>query len=352
MATPRVRVLLIVVLSAATISGVYSDDENESSLHSTEPFQWHKNGWHCCSISSSRDASACQVPLSPELGESGKDTSYLLERGHRRAMRRRSIWRAMRRRKNRRAMRGRRNRRAMRRRRNRRAVRRRRNRRATRRRRTRRAMRRRRNRRTMKRTRTRRSSKRRAPKNKLEKIKKRTPLGAWHALWLKAKQTYPDRVDDYGRLRTIHYMAVHRSMRGLPSRLNKAIQLTWHNQPGHSANRGSQFRVSMRFLCYKAWTTQKAASKGWHKLKKAGLYITYAAATPLIKKAVLCGHVTHVGKKVAFCKSFKSCEVLKPPVLTCTAQRRPYPHRKCPKIPKAIMRGIVKDLLGPACAMS
>merc|ERR1712086_1164848 len=40
-----------------------SDNEHDS----TEPFQWHKNGWHCSSISSSRDA--CQVPLSPELGE-------------------------------------------------------------------------------------------------------------------------------------------------------------------------------------------------------------------------------------------------------------------------------------------
>merc|ERR1712086_218350 len=40
-----------------------SDNEHDS----TEPLQWHKNGWHCSSISSSRDA--CQVPLSPELGE-------------------------------------------------------------------------------------------------------------------------------------------------------------------------------------------------------------------------------------------------------------------------------------------
>merc|ERR1712195_270184 len=47
------------------------DDEDlslsDNEYDFTEPFQWHKNGWHCSSISSSRDA--CQVPLSPELGE-------------------------------------------------------------------------------------------------------------------------------------------------------------------------------------------------------------------------------------------------------------------------------------------
>ena len=50
-------------------------DNEHASLDFTEPFQWRKNGWHCSSISSSRDA--CQVPISPELGESGQGTHYL-----------------------------------------------------------------------------------------------------------------------------------------------------------------------------------------------------------------------------------------------------------------------------------
>merc|ERR1740117_168449 len=50
-------------------------DNEHASLYFTEPFQWRKNGWHCSSISSSRDA--CQVPISPELGESRNNTHYL-----------------------------------------------------------------------------------------------------------------------------------------------------------------------------------------------------------------------------------------------------------------------------------
>ena len=48
-------------------------DNEHASLDFTDSFQWRKNGWHCSSISSSRDA--CQVPISPELGESGNVTN-------------------------------------------------------------------------------------------------------------------------------------------------------------------------------------------------------------------------------------------------------------------------------------
>jgi len=51
-------------------------DNEHASLDFTEPFQWRKNGWHCSSISSSRDA--CQFPLSPELEHDAASSRSLL----------------------------------------------------------------------------------------------------------------------------------------------------------------------------------------------------------------------------------------------------------------------------------
>merc|ERR1740117_1744332 len=51
-------------------------DNEHASLYFTEPFQWRKNGWHCSSISSSRDA--CQFPLSPELEHDAASSRSLL----------------------------------------------------------------------------------------------------------------------------------------------------------------------------------------------------------------------------------------------------------------------------------